>query len=228
MMGRVARTLAVAATMGTRPGKASWVVEVASALVSVVVGGFALMLSIGLVLGGLVACTGEPYRTFGELIRVGYEDGFWLGALTSFFPILLCFLAQVIPWALFRYSTDPILLPVERANVRLVLLAFLPVVPFAVIACGVLAAMNARIPGCDILIASTVPGWIDSPVLDLVLLVSLVVGPAVFAWTIVLGLRRVRVMLAWDENQCPECLYDMVGLARCPECGRERCDVSSD
>jgi len=222
MMGRMIRTLAHVATMGTRPGGMSWMVEVVCGFVAVAAGSFALMLSIGLVFGGVAVAVGEPYRTFGELIVFAYYGGVWLAVFTCPLPILLSLLAQVVPWAHFRQRTDPILLAIERASVRLVLLAFLPVVPFAAIACGLLAAMEARNPWCEILDASTVPGWINSQVLELAVFVSLALGVAVFVWTLVHGVRLVGVLVEPDEDVCRQCQYCIVGLDRCPECGQER------
>ena len=216
------RTLAPFATMGTQPGKVSWTVEVACAIPTVIVGSFALMLSIGLVLGGLSAGGGEPYRTFGDLVGAGYRVGLVVAAFTCPLPILASLLAQVVPWAHFRQDTDPILLAIERARVRLVLLAFLPVVPLAGVACGCLAAMEARNPLCEILVASTVPGWINSQVLELVVLLSLASGVVVFIWVVMHGFRRVTVLVEPDEDTCRQCQYCIAGLERCPECGKER------
>lgn len=221
MMGRMIRTLAFVATMGTRPGEARWLAEIVCGLASVIVGSFALMLLIGLVLGGFGAHMSHPYRTFGELLWTGYRFGLIFATFTFAIPVLFSLLAQVVPWAHFRYCTDPILLAIQRARVRLLLLAFFPVIPFAAIVCGALMAMTARNPYW-VIDASTVPGWIESQVLELVVYVSLASGVGTFVWIVVHGIRRVRVLMEPNEDICQQCQYCIVGLERCPECGLER------
>ena len=213
------RAIAHLATMGVRPGGSSWCIEVAYSIVSVLVGSFALMLSLGLLLGGVSAAAAEPFRTFGELIGFAFEFGVWVGIFTCPLPIVLCLMAQVIPWWFYRFQEDPILLASERARVRAVLLAFLPVTLLAAIACGCFAAMAARDPACEILVASTRPAWVHSQVLEIVASLSIVMGFAVFYLTAIRGVRRGEVIVEPKESQCPECSYDTIGLTRCPECG---------
>jgi hypothetical protein len=185
---------------------------------SALVGLLAICFQVGVLINGMGASIGEPYRDLNHYYFMAA-----LHAPIFVFAGSLFWLLIAIPYKIVAFSVGTILGREGKRGYfrRALLIAPVCMIPPVTLGCMLLMLLPVQHPSFELI--SGKPSWVTSPWIPRACLGGGVVLVWYFVTVVVVAVRRLPgVMATMAEDHCGACGYDLTGNESgiCPECGR--------